>query len=127
MSIYNEHLIEGYRLNYNTEMLFRSSCQIHNETVNIWTHLLPCIGFIILFFNLIIQKTQSNVTKIPIYIFLFSAIFQLLLSTTMHMFTNLNKKTSDFLMRLDIAAISILMFGNGIAYFYYALYCNPEI
>lgn len=48
---------------------------MHNETINIWTHLLACIGFVILAVNLIFDKAESGLTKIPIYVFLATAIF----------------------------------------------------
>lgn len=63
---------------------------MHNETINIWTHLLACIGFVILAINLIFSKDESNLTKIPIYAFLTAATFQLLVSTIMHMFCSLS-------------------------------------
>ena len=34
---------------------------MHNETINIWTHLLACIGFVILAVNLIFDKETENI------------------------------------------------------------------
>lgn len=44
----NEHIIEGYRIGFESpKTTIKSLFMIHNETVNIWTHL---VGFIIVFF-----------------------------------------------------------------------------
>jgi adiponectin receptor len=44
----NEHIAEGYRIGYNSPTkILKTLFMIHNETVNIWTHL---IGTIIVFF-----------------------------------------------------------------------------
>lgn len=45
----NEYLLHGYRVNYNRKRdLFKSLFSIHNETMNIWTHLIGSICFIAL-------------------------------------------------------------------------------
>jgi hypothetical protein len=42
----NEFIHKGYRINYQTFWLvMKSLFMCHNETVNIWTHLLGLIGF----------------------------------------------------------------------------------
>lgn len=43
----NHHIETGYRIGFKTKQVFKSLFMIHNETVNIWTHLL---GAIIVFF-----------------------------------------------------------------------------
>ena len=45
--VYNQNILNGYRINYNTwGATFCSLFQLHNETVNVWTHLL---GFLVCF------------------------------------------------------------------------------
>ena len=37
----NEFILHGYRINFNTKMkIFKSLFMLHNETVNVWSHLL---------------------------------------------------------------------------------------
>lgn len=53
----NKYLIRGYRVDHHRKRdLFKSLFSVHNETVNIWTHLLGSLTFIgisvyILFFS----------------------------------------------------------------------------
>lgn len=45
----NDFIIRGYRINFNTfERLTKSLFQLHNETMNIWTHLLGAFFFVLL-------------------------------------------------------------------------------
>jgi hypothetical protein len=46
--VYNEHVLSGYRINYfSWKCLVKSVCHTHNETANIWTHLLPGVIFML--------------------------------------------------------------------------------
>eukprot|EP00743_Colponemidia_sp_Colp-15_P002432 GILK01002636.1.p1 GENE.GILK01002636.1~~GILK01002636.1.p1 ORF type:complete len:524 (+),score=62.34 GILK01002636.1:45-1574(+) len=49
----NEYIIGGYRCNLNAKGIARSLFQIHNESVNVWTHLLGCGIFLFLLFHTI--------------------------------------------------------------------------
>ncbi len=45
----NDKIHTGYRINFNSiSKLFRSLFMVHNEVVNIWSHLLPLLVFIVL-------------------------------------------------------------------------------
>ena len=47
----NEYIIRGYRINFNSpRKILKSLFMIHNETVNVWTHLIGTIFFIMMFF-----------------------------------------------------------------------------
>jgi hypothetical protein len=48
--VYNEDILKGYRINYHSyKILFKSLGQCHNETTNVWSHLLGAICFAFLF------------------------------------------------------------------------------
>jgi len=43
----NDKIHKGYRINFNTiRQLFKSLFMIHNESVNIWSHLIPFLVFV---------------------------------------------------------------------------------
>ena len=47
----NEIIIRGYRINFNSgRKILKSLFILHNESVNVWTHLIATILFISLFF-----------------------------------------------------------------------------
>ena len=61
--VHNQHILNGYRINYDTwYMTFWSLFQVHNETVNVWTHLL---GFLACSAALVIMS-YSKVVDDPL-------------------------------------------------------------
>ena len=47
----NNYIQTGYRIGYNsTRLAFKSLFQLHNETGNVWTHLLGAIFFVVIGF-----------------------------------------------------------------------------
>jgi predicted membrane channel-forming protein YqfA (hemolysin III family) len=57
----NEFIHGGYRINYSRIWpIIKSLFTCHNETVNIWTHLLGLIGFFCLVFYVGIGLTSHN-------------------------------------------------------------------
>lgn len=57
----NRHLISGYRKNYSSfSQTFKTIFSLHNETLNIWTHLIGCVVFIIFLENLRNQRTRFD-------------------------------------------------------------------
>ncbi len=58
---FNQHITQGYRLNHKSPFqIVRSLFVLHNETINIWSHLIGAIivfSFIVCFF-VIIDKAE---------------------------------------------------------------------
>jgi Haemolysin-III related len=45
----NEYILRGYRIGFNTKkLILRSLFMLHNETVNVWTHLIGVLVFLVL-------------------------------------------------------------------------------
>lgn len=50
--VYNDYLHHGYRINYKSHKdMLRSVFQLHNETTNIWTHLIGALVFTYIMFH----------------------------------------------------------------------------
>jgi hypothetical protein len=58
----NEYLLTGYRINFNTNFrILRSLCKLHNETVNVWSHIMGVTFFIaLLIWTLVFINAYSN-------------------------------------------------------------------
>lgn len=94
----NEYLITGYRINYNKwSSIFRSIIEWHNETINIWSHLLGAFFFATMAY--LLNYTDPNTSKGPLYIqricftltMLGSVIFHLGLPQSEWAYKNLQK------------------------------------
>ncbi|KAF2466064.1 Hly-III related protein [Lindgomyces ingoldianus] len=105
--------------------------QIHNETVNIFSHLIGSV----LFFTLpvpvyyILQprySTASTADLIVFSTFFFGVAICFLLSATFHIFNNHSERIHIVGNQLDYLGIVILMWGSTIPCIYYGFFCNPS-
>jgi channel protein (hemolysin III family) len=70
-------------------------------------------------------KEPYFVSRVPLFIFIASAIACLGLSTTYHLFKDHSKDLNEFLVRFDYAGISLMIAGCNISPLYYSFYCEP--
>ncbi|RHW69928.1 hemolysin-III related [Trypanosoma brucei equiperdum] len=61
----NLYIHSGYRMNYSTGMCFRSVLALHNETFNVWTHLIGFVIFLIVSFVFSIGVLIPRLTDRP--------------------------------------------------------------
>jgi adiponectin receptor len=74
----SKYIISGYRMNYSFFQTLLSLFSIHNETINIWTHLIPVfINIVLIYSNPSTENIIFLVGTLPI--FLFSGLFHLFL------------------------------------------------
>jgi len=58
---YNQYIKTGYRINFNSYgKLFRSLFMLHNETVNIWTHIVGGVVFMYLVSHTFVHYEPSD-------------------------------------------------------------------
>ncbi len=57
----NEFILRGYRIGFNTrQKILRSLFMLHNETVNVWSHLIGVIVFLGLLIYISVALYASN-------------------------------------------------------------------
>jgi channel protein (hemolysin III family) len=66
-----------------------------------------------------------EITRVPLYIFMASAIICLSFSSFFHLFTCYNHNINNYLSRLDYGGISFLIAGSCMPPYFYCFYC-PE-
>lgn len=69
----------------------------------------------------------SDLEVWPIVLFLATGVFCLGCSTIFHWFHPKNENISKILNRIDLAGISILIYGSSVCGLYYLFYCKPTI
>lgn len=91
----NKSLIFGYRpINNSYRDCFYSLFQLHNETGNIWSHLLGAILFIWLRIKLNQNDLMKSLNKVDVFCFdfyFFGAIICFTFSTCFHLFVSHSK------------------------------------
>ncbi|KAL6049923.1 Adiponectin receptor protein 2 [Balamuthia mandrillaris] len=123
----NQFLLEGYRVNFSLGLCVQSLFRVHNETCNIWTHLLGSLAFIglafVTFTTWIKNPTISDVLIISV--FLFCAVAHMLFSTVFHLFCCHSPPLFVWLARLDYTGINLMIVGSFYPMLYYGFACAP--
>ncbi|KAF3077048.1 Adiponectin receptor protein [Trichoderma lentiforme] len=147
----NEFLLSGYRpTSGSTWISYNGILYLHNQTINIYSHLVGCIVFCILpfYFYWIYYQSQANaqvddVVVISIYClgvavcFAFSATLVELFRPSIHVVANHfsrfhilwnhSQALTSFWNKLDYLGILVLMWGAGIPTIYYGFFCNQNL
>ena len=121
----------GYRANVGYLDSTKSICKIHNETGNIWSHLL---GFIFLSYRLWQFSTgkfddvfySSTETTVITSAAMISGMICLYLSTQYHTFCDIGPKEYHFFLQYDFLGIIIMIFGYAFAGIWLAFTWHPK-
>lgn len=116
---------------------FKSMFRLHNETLNIWTHLGGFIFFVVLVMGMFVFGDYITglfedlvVTNLPgteqlmISMFFAGAIICMMCSTLFHTLNNHSRNVSLVFGRLDYSGITLLITGSSIPAYYYGFYCT---
>ncbi|KAI0078360.1 HlyIII-domain-containing protein [Panus rudis PR-1116 ss-1] len=129
----NEYIVSGYR---RLQRSFRGCIHsiygyLHNETVNIHSHLIGAILFV--WFLITFQQTYiaryegtSWLDTSVFAIFLTSAVICLLFSASYHTFDAHSEEVSVKCHALDYSGIVVLTLGSFFPCIYYGFYCDPH-
>ena len=64
-SVHNKYIHTGYRTNFGWRDAFRSVLMIHNETANIWTHLLGLVIFVVITLSMATGWGNTHLPALP--------------------------------------------------------------
>lgn len=126
----NQYIIHGYRFHNSPFHALKSVCTCHNETTNIWTHLMG--AFLMIYISLVdfpnseLFQKSNFMDNLVIYLFLISSIKCLLSSSVWHTFNG----TSILYMRqkyicMDYTGITVLITASIVTTEYAALFYYP--
>jgi adiponectin receptor len=125
----NDFIHGSYRAFYTTPMIFRSIFAIHNETGNIWTHLIGLIIMVWLSIYVIRELLVPNWVHYGVFLVTSAgACVCLGCSTLFHAFEGhcdhtIYKRFASF----DYFGITTLIVGSFIPPIYYCFYCFPQL
>lgn len=123
----NKFIEHGYRAHYTLWMCLKSLFTIHNETANVWTHLLGMLFFI--FFTIIACATLLKPVLSHYLIFIPFALASIIcmgFSAAFHLFSgHYCQHVYDRMMQLDYFGITCLVVGSFLPPCYFAFTCEP--
>lgn len=129
----NHHIHTGYRPASSSFLVsFQSLAYLHNETVNIYSHLLPSMLAVPAAFQLYRALATRYETASPADIIAFGcffagAAFCLGVSATYHTTVNHSPRVACIGNTLDYVGIVALIVGSFIPSVYYGFYCIPAL
>jgi len=128
-----QDITSGYRVRYSVPLIFKSLFHIHNETGNIWTHLLGTLFFTyclweeILGFRKIPKNLEDEIDHFWLLLYLGSAAGCMLVSSAYHLFLCHSKSVHQCMLKLDMHGIILLVFSHFLPGFYYGFSCHPVL
>lgn len=127
----NVFIRTGYRaISGSSRLSFASWLYLHNESVNIYSHLIPAIAFLLgeCYIHVYLSRTYTDVTVTDYLIFSFfllTAVVCLGLSATYHTLLNHSHKFEQIWLRLDLVGIVVLTLGDFVSGIYMVFWCEP--
>lgn len=132
----NEYIQGGYRVHFSFKLCLLSLFRMHNETLNVWTHLIGTLLFSALAVatytrwlpNLVDGRTPVIGDYRVFAVFFVGAHAQMLLSTIYHLFNSHSATAAKWLARFDYVGICFMIVGSYFPPLYYTLRaCHPDL
>ena len=126
----NEFITRYYRAHLSMTDSFISILHLHNESGNIWSHLLSLVCFLtflsllLLHSKLLDTVVSTHKDLFPVVLYLLGASICFLSSSIFHWFYCGSTKMYAYCAQLDFAGISAIIFTSTFTLSYYALYCH---
>lgn len=130
---HSPYINDGYRVNYSFCDSVLSLFSLHNETMNIWSHLLGFFCMLIIGLDYFIEEeiiTENSFSAdyngyMFLQIYIFSSLVCLIFSTFYHWFGCISESYHSNLLRLDLTGIALLVGGSFLPATYFAFFCVP--
>jgi adiponectin receptor len=129
----NHYIHSGYRPASNSYIKSAKSLgYLHNETVNIYTHLIGAIlalaAGILMYSELYPRYQTATLEDVFVFCcFFFGAVTCLGMSATYHTISNHSLEVSSFGNKLDYLGIVFLIWGSFIPILYYGFQRHPDL
>ncbi|KAA8914286.1 hemolysin-III related-domain-containing protein [Sphaerosporella brunnea] len=129
----NHYILSGYRpATESFKKSFASLSYLHNESVNIYTHLLGALLFLffLIYLHSIVRPRYAHATPSDILAFttfFLSATTCLGMSATYHTISNHSPSVAKFGNQLDYLGIIVLIVGSSLPTIYYGFLCHATL
>lgn len=124
----NPWIIEGYRpISGSVSVSFGSWLYIHNESVNIYSHIIPAISFLLgeRYVHQYLASRSSGVgDSVAFSVFMLAAVACLSLSATYHTLMNHSQKVERVCLRLDMLGVVVFILGDLVLGIYLIFWCE---
>jgi adiponectin receptor len=124
----NEYIRSGYRKpSYSSYRSMGDIINLHNETVNIWSHLSAAVLFSIYLIQFLVECDNLSTDVMAVLTFFLGVITCFTLSSIHHLFSNHSKKVMNWTQRLDHLGGVIVIWGSAISFIHFGFYCDRQL
>ncbi|KAL3421726.1 hemolysin-iii channel protein [Phlyctema vagabunda] len=129
----NDFILRGYRpISYSWQECVRSWTYMHNESLNIYTHLVPALLFVgaqssLQTYLSASYPLASTLDRCIFAFFFATAAVCLGLSAAFHTLLNHSQPVSALMLRLDFVGILVLILGKFVSGIYVGFLCEPAL
>jgi len=125
----NPFIISGYRSQLSFTDCIKSIFVFHNETLNIWTHLIGTVVFLLylLYAMVFIIRDESFTTKLIFGISSITVISIYFSSALYHTFKCHSAEVYELMLSLDMGSIALGISGLTSSACYFGFYCYPNL
>lgn len=129
----NEYIRTGYRpVMYSVQRCLQSLGYLHNESLNIYTHLIPAILTVIgnLVLNIYFTASfpaASRTDQLVFHVYLTTSTICFAISSSYHTLLCHSEHYADLWVRLDYVAIVFQILGSFLSGIYVGFYCEPAL
>ena len=129
----NEYILTSYRpASFSVARSFWSIFRLHNETLNIWTHLLGALIYSLIPLDSYPEFKQQYTTAsfgdiMMLGIFFSGVTVCFAFSTFHHAFLNHSKEVWQLGLQLDHLGIVLVMWSSMVPSNYFGFYCSPQL
>ena len=129
----NQWTLHGYRpISGSARASFRSWSYIHNESINIYSHLIPAVLFLVgeWYIQQYLTNRYFGVTAadfIAFSIFMLTAVTCLAMSAMYHTLMNHSKHMEHLFLRLDMLGVVMFILGDLVLGIYMIFCCESLV
>jgi adiponectin receptor len=123
----NPYILNGYRVGYTPLMCLRSLFMVHNQTGNVWSHLVGFLAFCVLathVYTAVLKDLWAHQFVFALYVF--GNFCCMCFSTTYHLMNCcVNKRVYEWTMFLDYFGVAVLITTSMLPLVYFVFECYP--
>lgn len=129
----NEYIHSGYRsIEPSYLHSFLGLFHLHNESVNIWSHLLGSLSALFLgaYLYYVIRPRYEAASSSDVLVFacfFAGAVLCMGMSATFHSLLSHSHEVASFGNKLDYSGIIVLIVGSFVPTLYYGFFCKPKL
>lgn len=116
------YILTGYRpLHQNWYCYLLSLFQKHNESLNVWSHLLATPVLLLRWWSAFGALGHSlDISSLPLFLFLLSALTCYFCSSVAHLFQSHSKHAHYYVFFMDYMGVAVYQYGCALGHFFYA-------